>query len=230
LGERFRLLYLKSPEESSPSYGAKGDEWTAPLDTLPADALLAQAKSDLKHSDPKVRIFALQYLEGSERSTAGPLFEERVTDSDPRVRAQALSSLIKCRGPEAAPILNKCLKDSDPWVRMTALRGLFEMDQGVDPNLLIPFLKDESPLVRRKVATLLGWNRIEGGFPILTEMSRDGDPRVRKAALFSLLTFYPEESEGRIAEAVVDADPTLRRWARDTLERRIARGSRVQGR
>jgi len=229
VGERFRLLYLKSTDESSRIHDPKGDPRTTPLSAPVADTLLAQATSDLRHSDPKVRILALQFLERSEFSLAGPLLEEMAADPDPSVRAQALSSLIKFRKPDATPLLKRCLKDGDPWVRIAALRGLFEMDGGVDPHVLIQFLNDGSPFVRRKVATLLGWSRIEGGFPILMEMSRDQDAKVRKAALFSLFTSYPEEGEGRLVEAVADGDPDVRRWARETLEKRIGRAPKRHG-
>jgi HEAT repeat protein len=84
-------------------------------------------------------------------------------------------------------------------------------------------LSDESSWVRRKIATLLGWTQIEGVFPILVEMSKDRDPKVRKAGLFSIITLYPEEGENRLVEAMTDSDPDLRRWARVTLEKMVSR-------
>ena len=90
-------------------------------------------------------------------------------------------------------------------------------------NLLVQFLSDESSWVRRKVATLLGWIQMEGTFPVLVEMSKDADARVRKSALFSLMTLYPEESKDRLLEAMNDSDPELRRWAQKALEKAVAR-------
>jgi hypothetical protein len=55
------------------------------------------------------------------------------------------------------------------------------------------------------------------------EMSRDPDPMVRKAALFSLATLYPDEGENRLIEAMTDSDTGLRKWAKVTLERIVAR-------
>jgi hypothetical protein len=46
---------------------------------------------------------------------------------------------------------------------------------------------------------------------------------VRKAALLSLITLYPDESENRLVEAMTDADPDLRKWARGTLEKTLTR-------
>ncbi len=64
---------------------------------------------------------------------------------------------------------------------------------------------------------------MEGAFPILMELSRDEHSMVRKAALFSLVTLYPDESEDRLMEAMTDSDPDLRKWAKTTLEKILAR-------
>jgi HEAT repeat protein len=120
-------------------------------------------------------------------------------------------------------LLKKYLKDSDPRVRIAALRGMFQYQKKVDLNILLQFLSDDSMWVRRKVATLLGWSQVEGALPILVEMSRDPDPMVRKAALFSLATLYPDESENRLIEAMTDSDIGLRKWAKMTLEKILAR-------
>jgi len=50
-------------------------------------------------------------------------------------------------------------------------------------------------------------------------LSRDPDAKVRKAALFSLVSLYPEESEDRLLKAMTDPDPELRKWAKRVLER-----------
>ncbi len=96
-------------------------------------------------------------------------------------------------------------------------------------NLLRPFLSDESPWVRRKVATLLGWTQIEGVFPILVEMLKDQDVQVRRAALFSMMTLYPEEAENRLLDAMKDPDTDLRRWAKKALERIVVNSMKEKG-
>ncbi len=221
MGERFRLLYLKSADESRSFSGSQAYSGPKETDRCFPQTLFSQAKADLKHSDPKIRMLAVQFLERADPSISMPLLQEMMKDVDAGVRAQVVSSLIKFRNPDLFPLIRKFLKDTDPRVRITSLRGLFESGEGIDLNTLIQVLSDESPVVRRKMATLLGWSRTEGVLPILMELSRDQDAKVRKAALFSLLTLYPEESEGRLAEAVADGDPNLQRWARETLERRI---------
>ncbi|MGZ3589768.1 MAG: HEAT repeat domain-containing protein, partial [Thermodesulfobacteriota bacterium] len=116
-------------------------------------------------------------------------------------------------------MLKKHLKDSDPKVRIAALRGIFQQQEKIELNILLQLLSDQSSWVRRKVATLIGWTQIEGSLPILVELSRDPDPTVRKAALFSLATLYPDESENRFMEAMTDSDPALRKWAKVILEK-----------
>ena len=131
--------------------------------------------------------------------------------------------LLNLEVPIVSPLLKKYLKDIDPRVRIAALRGMFQYQGKIDLNIFLQFLSDESTWVRRKVATLLGWTQIEGVLPILMELSRDQDPMVRRAALFSLATLYPDESENRLMEAMTDSDPGLRKWAKMTLEKIVAR-------
>lgn len=235
MGDRFRLVYLKSTgtekpvlDEFSPSpdrdknlkAGSAGIQTSSPLsETLSSQMILKQAKLDLEHLDPKVRILAIQYVQKENPSTALPLLQEVLTDQDPEVRAQGILSLSQLQDPAVSPLLKKYLEDHDPRVRIAALRGLFKRTEKVDLKLLLQFLSDESPWVRRKMATLLGWTQMEGVFPILVEMSKDHNVEVRKAALFSLMTLYPEEIEDRLLDAMNDTDENLRRWAKKALEK-----------
>jgi HEAT repeat protein len=235
--DRFRLNYLKSPElqtlefqESFSYLDARNMETLPSLSpefnmpkTFSSEAILKQAKVDLKNPDSKIRILAIKYyLEKSYPSIPLSLLQEILSDQDPNVRAEALRSLIKFRSPIVSPLLKKYLKDSDPRIRIAVLRGMLQYQKRIDLNILLQSLSDESTWVRRKVATVLGWTQIEGTLPILMEMSKDQDPKVRKAALFSLLTLYPDESEGRLMEAMSDSDPGLRKWVKTTLEKMVA--------
>jgi HEAT repeat protein len=195
-----------------------------PPETLSSETILKQAKADLKHPDPKVRVLAIRYyLDKSYPAIPISILQEILSDPDAEVRAEALHCLIKFRNPIVAPLLKKYLKDNDPRVRIATLRAMFQHQEKLDLNILLQFLSDESAWVRRKVATLLGWSQVEGALPILMEMSRDPDPMVRKAALFSLATLYPDESENRLIETMTDPDTGLREWAKMTLERVVAR-------
>jgi len=236
------LIYLKSTGAEKPASGESSPfhaeeilrstssaVQASPLKTLSSEVVLKQAKNDLKHSDPKVRTLAIQYLGNGDPSVAIPLIQEMLSDQDPRVRAEALYSLMKFQDPIVGTLIRKYLRDSDPKVRITALRGMFKLGGRVDLNLLLQFLSDSSPLVRRKVATLLGWSRMEGVLPTLVELSKDEDPRVRKAALSSLITLYPEESEDRMLEAMTDRDTDLRSWAKGVMEKMVASPLRAAG-
>jgi HEAT repeat protein len=234
------LAYLKSPGPERAGY-AESFSSHDPGDTgktldasspLPeptvfepsSAAILKQAKTDLKSPDSKVRILAIKYyLEKSYPSIPLSVLQEILSDRDPNVRAEALQSLIKFRSTIISPLLKKYLRDSDPRVRIIALRGMFQYPEKVDSNILLQCLSDESTWVRRKVATLLGWTQIQGALPVLVELSKDHDPMVRKAALFSLTTVYPDESEDRLMEAMTDSDQALRKWAKMTLEKMAAR-------
>ena len=237
MADRFRLTYLKSTglgrsdfDESFSSRDAEKTissaspfpEYSIP-GTCSAEAMLKQAKADLKHPDPQVRLLAIRYyLEKSYPSIPLSLLQEILSDRDPDVRAQALHSLIKFRSPIIFPLFRKYLKDGDPKVRIAALRGMFQHQERIDLNIFLQFLSDESTWVRRKIATLLGWAQVEGALPILMELSRDEHSMVRRAALFSLVTLYPEEGENLLMEALTDSDPDLRKWAKRTLEKMLA--------
>jgi HEAT repeat protein len=234
LRDRFRLIYLKStgsekpiPNKTAPSRAFEEslngepppDRYSRTYEMFSSQTRLEQAKVDLKHPDPKLRILAIQFLENVDPSVAFPLLQENLSDRNPDVRAQVILSLIKQRTPDVNPLLKKHLKDSSPKVKIAALRGIFRYGEGVDLNILLQLLSDESPRVRRKMATLLGWTQREGALPILAELSKDPDAKVRKAALFSLVTLYPEESEERLMRAMVDSEPSLRKWAKRVLEK-----------
>ncbi len=238
MADRFRLNYLKSTglersdlDESFSSHNARKitSPFSSPseiniLGTFSSEAILKQAKADLKNPDSKVRILAIRYyLEKAYPSIPISLLQEILSDGDPEVRTEALRSLIKFRSPIVSPLLKKYCKDSDPRVKIAALRGMFQYQEKIDLNILLQFLSDESTWVRRKVATLLGWTQIEGALPILMELSRDQDAMVRRAGLFSLATLYPDEGEHRLMEAMTDPDPVLRKWAKMTLEKMVAR-------
>src|SRR4030066_1166166 len=196
VADRFRLNYLKSTglgrsdfDESFLSHGTRKivsspvppPEYHLP-ETFSSETVLKQAKADLRHPDPQVRILAIRYyLEKSYPSIPMSLLQEILSDRDPDVRVQVLRSLIKFRSPIVSPFFKKYLKDSNPKVRIAALRGMFQYQEKIDLNLLLQFLSDESTWVRRKVATLLGWTQIEGALPILMELSRDRDSMVRKS-------------------------------------------------
>ncbi len=244
MADRFRLDYLKSTglkrSEFDESFSSRdGRKTTSPTSTPPepnlpetfsSEAILKQAKADLKHPDPKVKILAIRYyLKKSYPSMPVALLQEILADRDPEVRVEALHFLIKCGNPVVSPLLKKHLKDSDPRIRMAALRGLFQYQEKMDLNIFLQFLSDESTWVRRKVATLLGWTQVEGALPILMELSRDQDAVVRRAALFSLTILYPDESESRLMEAMADLDPGLRKWARMTLEKIATRPLKRRG-
>ncbi len=233
--ERFRLVHLKSEGSEREIFDreqhiSKKDGKDMNIDSHPreyqfsefssSEVVLKQAKTDLKHPDPRIRAMAVKYyLEKSNLSVTMPLLHEILSDSDPSVRIQALCSLIKFKNPVISPLLKRHLKDNDPMVRITALRGMFQLGEKIDLNILLQLLSDESPWVRRKIAVLLGWSPIEGVLPILIEMSKDKDVKVRKAALFSLINLYPEEGEERLIEATIDPSPEIRQWARERLDR-----------
>ena len=196
--DRFRLIYLKSIEsekstskEAVSSRDSKERESSVlssyqkkVSESFTDRAHLDQAKSDLKHPDPKVRILAIRFLEKMDPPLVTSLLQEALSDRDPDVRAQAILTLIRFKSPDIRPSLKKYLKDSSPKVKMAALRGIFQFEEGIDLNILLQLLSDESPWVRRKMATLLGWSQTEGVLPILVELSTGSGCKSKKGSPF----------------------------------------------
>jgi HEAT repeat protein len=237
LKDRFRLIYLKSEGVSEKSFlddsngasNAGGSEESAAVssyretpESFSFQVKLRQIELDLKDPSPTVRNLAVRSLEKLDNPAAAlPLLRQALSDQDPDVRARALRALIKLKNTDETLLLKKHLKDSSPKVRMIALQRILQGGQQVDLNTCLQLLSEKSPTVRRKMATLLGWTQMEGVLPVLVELSKDPEEKVRKAALFSLLTLYPEESEDRLLKAMRDSDPGLRKWAKKTLEKMI---------
>lgn len=235
--DRFRLAFLKSRsterssmDESFPPPGPASiaarpapDRDPSGPESFSSQVTLKQARLDLMHPDPKIRILAIRCLEKAEPGIALPLLQEMLADRDPEVRVQTLRSLVTFREPSLIDVIKKHSTDGDPRIRLAVLRGLFKQKEWIDSNLLHPFSDDESPWVRRKLATLLGWSRQEGTFPILMRLSKDPHAKVRQAALLSLMTLYPAESQDRLLETMNDPDVDLRTWAKDVLERSVRR-------
>lgn len=71
------------------------------------------------------------------------------------------------------------------------------------------------------MATLLGWREVEGGQTLLSEMLKDKESMVRKAALSSLLILYPEEGETQMWNAISDSSHEIRTWVKAQLNRRL---------
>ncbi len=240
LGDRFRLIYFKSTTPEKP----EADESSLPQDsesisahpvsdrdpgapeTFTSQAIVKQARLDLMHPDPKIRVWAIRSLERAEPDIAIPLLQEMLADEDTDVRVQGLHSLITFGGPSVFETVKRYSSDGDPRMRLAVLRGLFKQKEKVDLSLLQPFVNDESPWVRRKLATLLGWIQLDGVFPILMRLSKDPHAKVRKAALLSLMTLYPEEGEDRLLDAINEPDGDVRRWATEILERSVTRSGK----
>lgn len=233
--ERFRLAFLRSTTTDRPSVdesslppgaqsiadGPASDRDPSAYRSFSSQVTLKQAKLDLMHPDPKIRMMAIQCLEKVEPGIALPLLQEALADRDPEVRAQGFRSLVTFSEPSVFDLIRKYSTDGDPEIRLAVLRGLFKQRKRVDWNLLHSFLSDESPWVRRKLATLLGWAPLDGTFPILMRLSKDPHPKVRQAALLSLTALYPAECQDRLLEAMNDPDGDLRKWAKDVLERAV---------
>jgi HEAT repeat protein len=182
---------------------------------------LPQAEADLKHPDPKIRIMAIRFMQKAGLEPSSLLLQETLSDPDPEVRLEAIRFMTKLEPSLEPSLLKKTLKDPDAGVRMAALQGLFRSGERLDLTLLLQLLSDESPWVRRKIATLLGWYPMEGVLPVLVELSKDGNPGVRKAALISLSSLYSDESEDRLIKALTDPDHDIRDWAKRSLEKTL---------
>jgi hypothetical protein len=115
VADGFRLIYLKSTDsekaslEEPPSLrqGERNLNPAAPpldefRDVYSSRTILNQAKEDLNHPDPKVRVVAIQYVGRIDSSLGIPLLQEKLSDQDLRSGSRPSAPAFNCGIPPLA--------------------------------------------------------------------------------------------------------------------------------
>jgi cyclophilin family peptidyl-prolyl cis-trans isomerase/HEAT repeat protein len=131
-----------------------------------------------------VRTNAISALATFRDSTTVERIAGRLRDTDRNVRVAAAGALTAIGGTAAAAALARSLDDGDEdWaIRRAALLGLARIDTAAFATRAAVWLRSADPFDR--IVALEGWGTVRGAStgPFATAM-RDGDPRVRAAAL-----------------------------------------------
>lgn len=174
-------------ELRSPSPGVVSYALTM-LEAMGRELVAACLPGLLDHPAPEVRQDVLQRIERLGVTDAAAAVRQRVAqEPSPAVRGAALRTLASLAGPEALEALASYLQDPEPEVRRGAMVGLLR-NGGIEGvlaagNRLLQMATSSQPVERALAAQVLAWVGAEGFYQPLLSLLRDGDRRVRQAAL-----------------------------------------------
>jgi HEAT repeat protein len=178
----------------------------AVLATLPLSRLLKDEEQWVRSS----AAFALGAI-GAAANEATPALREALKDSAAHVRVTAGNALWKITGENdgLVAVFLAALKESDLRLRNYASQGLLQLGPPAYPHVLEVFavLKEEFEPGRYHSALRLLGDADEALLPYLEPALKDGDPRIRGAAVFVL---------SRLAERQSAALQLLKRMATDS--------------
>jgi HEAT repeat protein len=159
------------------------------------------------------------------------LIDKQVRD----VRRASMKALGDIDGEAAKGMLMNAVDDHDSHIRRTAVSALGRIGSGVDSAALIKLLRVEehADVIEEAARALLEMDpggaythlddfnshvkgvigRSAKDAEILIRLSRDADPEVKASAISGLGNIQDERALGRLAEAVRDDEPEVRRAA-----------------
>ena len=150
----------------------------------------------LYHDDAEVRKRTLEVLAQTDRTESLPLIERSLRDEDAEVRAEAVRVLAGMRGTDAAELMQPKLEEADPGVRAAAVACLAN-------------LGDES--------------MAEDATPVLLDLLRDAEPRVRVEAAKAIGAVHEPRYQAHLIGLLYDRDRSVVREAITSIRRRVSR-------
>lgn len=183
---------------------------------------ILKAMSGALRNDPawQVRFNAvrvLKLLRPITPAATNPLGARLKVEPNERVGGEIIVALAEA-GPEGIPFLLKAVQSKTGYSR-TVAHVIRQMGPKALPKL-VEAAKDPAAAVRALVASALGrlaWE-VKPALPILSVLLKDRDPRVRIAALQSVLGLR-EIGYGLVGEALANQDPKVRAKAVDAAMR-----------
>ncbi len=190
---------LPDCDDTSKPFGLQGENAERALEILdeisPFRRIAPVMRHLTDHSDSKIS------------SKAALLIAKRVQDlswakrvvaesTDAQARAAALETMWGHFGPEVMELFRECLGDEDNRVVGNAIIGLHKAGDPDTSELAARIAEKGNPKVRMTAAWAMGQIGDPSFVPILSVLSRDSQPEVRRAALRSLRSLHiRDESE-----------------------------------
>ncbi|MCX7753302.1 MAG: HEAT repeat domain-containing protein [Blastocatellia bacterium] len=190
--------------------------------------LFQMAAQDSEASVRAAAIMALGQFNPTEASMGLkeviPLLLQAVRDSHPLVRRAAAWTLGRVRDPRATNALREAARDSDAAVRAAAIEALAEHPDDVALPTLLERLQDKDAFVRRQAARALGrWRAQAATIPLITRMTREKDPEVKRAIAWALGEIGDPQATETLRTLSRSPDPYLSEAAREALRKVRAR-------
>jgi hypothetical protein len=130
-----------------------------------------------RSEDPRLRSRAARLV--GRYDSYRTFVDERLRDGDGRVRANVIESLWNTHAAYVVDVFNVAVHDRHPRVRSNAMIGLYHAGDILAAQLLIDDSKNDSAPFRASAAWAMGETRDPAFKPILAEMTKDPDLKVR---------------------------------------------------
>jgi len=147
----------------------------------------------LKDGEAPSRASAARHTYGFSWFAAEPLLRTALKDEDSRVREAAVYALCDLREYNAYELLCEVLENEADNVREAATFGLRDDKDPAAVKVLTICMKAKDPDVRIKALEALGQNDTSEAKPVVRDGMNDPEPRVKYAAVLSLLELSGEE-------------------------------------
>jgi HEAT repeat protein len=160
-------------------------EWIELLEeeNLTATDSILQLYSMLTHSEPALRLAALESISAYQHDDVKHILNKALYDPDPEIRRAAVDGLGQRMDESVISYLEAVLYDSDLQVRKAAIWAIayLESDQGI--HMLVPLLSDNHEDIRLNAVSALGEIGGENISNYLENHIHDTDENVRMSAL-----------------------------------------------
>lgn len=169
-------------------------------------ALLAAVRDE----DPLTRAAAVQGLGRLSLLAPGEWWSEAAVDAAAPVRAQAAWVIGKFQPPNGESLLLTLVEDQDPAVRVAALRGLKRVESPRTVSAVLQRCADDQAPARELAVDLLRLNQDADVTRTLLTLTRDPEPRVRRAVMRAFAAGTRSGATAVWTKALLDEDETVR--------------------
>jgi HEAT repeats len=191
------------------AFGLAGESAERALDILdeisPGPRIVARIRHLTSHPDEKISSKAALLIgkRCQDLSWARQLIGK---SKNPRVRANTIESFWGMNIPAVIELFRECLKDGDNRVVGNAIIGLHASGDSESLEVVAKIAEDSNPKRRMTAAWIMGRIGSPKFISVLSQLARDANAEVRRAALRSLRSIHVTERKSEMARAAAGTD------------------------